>query len=81
MKYPEMNWKELWDEILYSLSDRYPDGELYGFQELGDGAYVLNKLYIGPDHVQYKMDDWSISKKTYGKFIKLVTTLKELEIE
>ena len=64
-------FREVFDYIMYDWDDRYY------LKKHNDGVFSLNKLYIGENFLQYKMDCHEIDKSLYDKVEKLYNLLTE----
>lgn len=54
------SFKELLNEILWSWD--YPQYDLVKTEK---GHFVLNKLYIAPDHATYKTHYWELDQSVF----------------
>lgn len=68
------NFKELMNELGYSWN--YPQHDIV---KHSDGTYSLDKLYIEPDRVSYKTDNWVLAEGVFEEFESFYNFLEMLE--
>ena len=68
---PITTFKDLMSEVSYSWDYDY---EIIKTKE---GHYSLNKLYIAPEYVTYKMDCYDLAPGVFAKFEKFYELLQE----
>jgi len=60
---------EVFNEIAYDWESHY------GMTKLSDNEYVVNKLYISKDSMQYKTNNWPLAPGVFDKVVKLYKLL------
>lgn len=70
------SFKELLNEICWSWE--YPRYQIIKYK---DGNYSLNKLYIEPDRVSYKTDNWVLAPGVFKEFEEFVEFLERTDHE
>lgn len=67
------SFKELMNEIAWSWN--HPEYEIIKTED----GYNLNKLYIEPDCVSYKTDNWYLAPGVYEQFERFVEFIETTE--
>lgn len=63
------NFLDVFDEIAYDWESQY------GMNKHDDGTYSVNKLYIGPDWMSYKTNNWILAPGVFEKVEKFYNLL------
>ncbi len=68
------SFQELLNEILWSWE--FPN---YRLEKDEKGNFYLNKLYIAPDHVSYKTENWELASGVFEHVERFYEFLKSTE--
>jgi len=63
-------FREVFDWIMYDWDNHYE------LTKAKDGTFNVNKLYIGPNFLQYKTECYEIDKNLYNKVNQLYEIMK-----
>ena len=70
-------FRHLLDIICYSLDSDVSIVKEKDFRPHSTDVYVINKLYIRPNSVEYKCESHPIKPEVYEKFLKFYELLEE----